>query len=65
MAKDTFTVVYRTGGTEVCKWHECVPVSTMEKALELRDDCARMGYKAIIHKTSFVRSNGLPEGWDA
>ncbi len=60
----TFTVIYRTGGTENCQWRQCSPVATMQEAASQKDSIERGGRKALIHRTSAVVAHGLPEGWD-
>jgi hypothetical protein len=60
---ETFTVVYRTGGTESAKWRKCLPVLSSAEAVALADDIGRMGYKAIIHFTATLEAIGMPTGW--
>lgn len=62
---NTFTVIYRTGGTKRCTWRRTTPVLTREAANKRRDEVERMGYKAITHKTDELDRIGMPEGWDA
>lgn len=61
----TYTVIYRTGGTEDCKWRPCRPASTMQEAVSQKDSIERGGRKALIKRTSEVVKHGLPEGWEA
>ena len=62
----TYTVIYRTGGTERCTWRRTfVAHRTRESARKMADDIERMGYKAIIHVTRELDVIGLPEGWYA
>ena len=62
----TFTVIYRTGGTENFKWNrvgERYPdrASAKESAASLE----RMGYPSLVHDTKLLDSIGLPESFDA
>jgi len=60
----SYTVIYRTGGTENFKWHKCVPVGSHADAEEQKQEIERMGYKAIVHKTAEIESIGLPETYE-
>lgn len=62
----TFTVIYRTGGTENFKWNrvgERYPdrASAKESAAGLE----RMGYPSLVHDTKLLDAIGLPESFDA
>ena len=63
--RTTFTVVYRTGGTENCTWRRTMAYATREEARESAASVERMGYKALVHKTHEIDAIGMPEGWDA
>lgn len=60
----SFTVYYRTGGTQNAKWHKCNPVPTVEQARKEAGQIERMGYKALYAPTDRLETIGLPEGWD-
>ena len=64
MAK-TYTVYYRTGGTENCTWKKAFPVATRDLARKQQAEIQQMGYKALIAQTSRLDAIGLPEGWTA
>jgi hypothetical protein len=64
MQRDTFTVIYRTGGTVNFKWHKAFPVETATEAEALRQSTERMGYKALTHRTSELNKIGLPETYE-
>lgn len=61
----SWTVVYRTGGTLNCVWKRALPVRTEAEARTLRAQCEVAGYKAIIHDTAVLDVIGVPEGWNA
>lgn len=60
---ETFTVIYRTGGTINARWHRCATVATIEEAARMRDEIKRGGRKALIHKTHLLDAIGLPQGY--
>ena len=58
----TYTVIYRTGGTENFKWHKVLThftdyESARKRALEIE----RQGYKTIIHDTDKLNTIGMPD----
>lgn len=62
----TFTVIYRTSGTENFKWNrvgERYPnrASAKESAAGLEP----MGYPSLVHDTKLLDAIGLPESFDA
>ena len=61
----TYTVIYRTGGTENAQWHKSAAVETMAQAIERKQEIERGGRKAIIHETARLESIGMPVGWDS
>lgn len=62
----TFTVIYRTGGTENFKWNRVGErYSDRASARESADGLERMGYPALVHDTKLLDSIGLPETFDA
>ena len=64
--KTSYTVIYRTGGTENCKCRrQNKNMLACGAARPLADDIERMGYKALIHRTADLDAHGMPEGWDA
>jgi hypothetical protein len=60
---ETFTTIYRTGGTENCVWKRCLAVLTVAEANEQAAKIERMGYRAIVHRTHILDAIGMPEGW--
>lgn len=62
---ETFTVVYRTGGTENCVWKRSLTVVKSVEAIAIKESLERAGYKALIHKTSQLDKLGMPIGWEA
>ena len=62
---DTYTVAYRTGGTEYCTWRRTLPFATKKLAYHKREEIETMGYKALVFKTAELNKIGLPEGWEA
>ena len=65
MAK-SYTVIYRTGGTERCEWHKVLDrYPTVEEANAKAEELRRMGYGTIIHDTAELAAGGMPEGWNA
>lgn len=62
---DTFTVIYRTGGTMNARWHRCASVATHEEARKMQDEIKRGGRKALIHNTRLLDAIGLPTGYEA
>jgi len=63
---NTWTVVYRTGGTARCAWHRVLDsypneTSARSKASEIE----RMGYRALVFITRQLDAIGMPEGWDS
>ena len=62
----TFTVIYRTGGTENFKWNRVGErYSDRTSAEESADGLERMGYPSLVHDTKLLDSIGLPETFDA
>ena len=62
---DTFTVIYRTGGTLRCRWHKTSPKALREDAQALAADLEKAGDKSLVHNTQLLNAIGLPEGWEA
>ena len=62
---ESFTVVYRTGGTENCQWRRTSALSSKEAARDLANLNERMGYKSLVFKTGDLDSLGMPTGWEA
>jgi hypothetical protein len=62
----TFTVIYRTGGTENFKWNRVGERYTNRtSAKESADGLERMGYPALIHDTKLLDAIGLPSTYSA
>lgn len=64
MRTDSFTVVYRTGGSKRCTWHRTKTYPTREAANGAAAEIERMGYKALVHVTRQLDLLGMPVGWD-
>jgi hypothetical protein len=60
---ETFTTIYRTGGTERCQWKRCLPLTSEQAACEQAAHIERMGYRAIVHRTHILDAIGMPDGW--
>jgi hypothetical protein len=57
-----YAVIYRTGGTERFKWHRVLEdYADYDRALNCKEELARMGYEALIHNKRWLDSIGLPE----
>lgn len=62
----TYSVIYRQGGTERCRWNRVLETySTREQAKSSADKIERQGYKTLIQRTVDLEAHGLPIGWDA
>lgn len=62
---ETFTVYYRTGGTDNFKWHRVNEAyETMEGAQYCVNHLRRAGYKAQYEATSKLNAIGLPETFE-
>lgn len=62
----TFTVIYRTGGTENFKWNRVGERYTSKTAaLDSAAELAKMGYPSLVHDAKLLDSIGLPETFDA
>lgn len=57
----SYTVIFRTGGTENFRWNKALPVATIEEARTQRDAIERGGRPALIHDTARLNLLGLPE----
>jgi hypothetical protein len=64
MAKATYTVGYRMGGTERFEWKRTVPFPTSEEANNAAAEIAQGGRLAYVYTTSLLDSIGLPETYD-
>ena len=64
MTRTSYTVVYRTGGTERCEWHRTINYATRRAADVSADSVRRMGYKALVKPAADVDDHGLPVGWE-
>lgn len=60
----TYTVIYRTGGTENFKWHKTVEYQSYQSAASSMQDIVKGGRIAMIFDTSLLSSIGLPETFD-
>jgi hypothetical protein len=57
----TYTVYYRTGGTERFRWNKCTPVDTQGAAQKQKQEIERQGYKALYERTDRLDVVGLPD----
>lgn len=57
----TWTVIYRTGGTDNFQWHKALPVLSREEADTQKAVLTRQGYIALIHRTDLLEAIGLPD----
>ena len=62
--RETFTVVYRTGGPAKCVWKRTLPWSSEDIALRSAEGIERGGRLALVFRTSKLDAIGMPEGWD-
>lgn len=60
----TWTVCYRTGGTENFKWQSAFPVGSELEAMEMRDRVNRMGHLAYYTETEHLEKSGLPKNYN-
>lgn len=58
--RETYCVVYRTGGTDNFRWHRSLATSYGE-AIEKRDEMREMGYVAMLENYHLSMCAGLPE----
>lgn len=65
MKRKSYTVIYRTGGTDNFKWNKALPVDSLGEAVKQKDRLETSGYPALIHDTAAINSVGLPETYDA
>ena len=61
----TYTVIYRTGGTDNCQWHRALAVQTKEEATAQVAAIEHGGRRALYHETGRLDAIGLPTGLDA
>lgn len=58
----TYSVIYRTGGTENFKWHRVAEnYRSIEQAIEKRISLEKAGYPSFIHDANLLTAIGLPE----
>jgi len=66
MSAPLFSVVYRQGGTERCRWNQVAErYTTRADAQAAAASIERQGYKALVFDAAKLESIGLPEGWSA
>jgi len=61
---DTFTVGFRTGGTENFKWRRTLPYATREEAEKAVKEIEASGYPCLIYHTSELDAIGLPDTFE-
>lgn len=60
----TYEVIYRTGGTNHCKWRRLYyRFQDRSNAVAKAQEIERMGYKSAVRTTKELESIGLPVGW--
>lgn len=58
----TYTVIYRTGGTDNFKWHKVYErYINRDDARAKQADLNAAGYPALVHDTQLLDSVGMPE----
>ena len=58
----TYSIVYRSGGTENFKWNRVLDTfPTYEAARIKASEIEKMGYPTLIHDTQQLNIIGLPE----
>lgn len=65
MSAITYSVYYRTGGTENFKWQYVFGQYTREEAQAKKDELVKAGYPAHYGLTALVRAAGLPDTFSA
>ncbi len=60
----SYSVVYRTGGTDHCEWLRVLDIFNYDKAKLKAQEIEKMGYKSFVHDTHFLDSVGMPVGWE-
>ena len=62
----TFTVIYRTGGTETFKWNRILTsFEDKQDAIAKKIELEKMGYPSLIHDTHLLDAVGMPETFEA
>ena len=65
MARTTYVIAYRTGGTHDCRWTRLLTEFPSRESAELtRDTIERSGRKALIYRKETLDAIGLPIGWE-
>jgi RNA-splicing ligase RtcB len=60
----TWTLIYRTGGTENFKWNKTHTFPSYDEAHKAKIIIEKMGYKTFIHDTGYLENIGLPETYE-
>ena len=60
----SFSVIFRTGGTDNFKWNLVGDVFTRETASAKVAELERMGYRAMAHDAAMLASIGMPESYE-
>jgi hypothetical protein len=60
---ESWTNVYRTGGTHNAKWQRAFPLKTEAEARAQALEIERQGYKTHTNTTEFWNTIGLPVGF--
>lgn len=62
---ETYTTIFRTGGTKSFSWKKCTPCQTYDAADKQAADIIRGGRWAMVYKTSQLNAIGIPTTYDA
>lgn len=58
----TYSIIYRTGGTDNFKWHRVGErYTTPTLAYAKQSELEKMGYPSLVHDTEMIESIGLPD----
>lgn len=62
---NTYTIIYRTGGTANFRWHRVLErYATRHAASPVQDELERAGYLTRCHVTRQLDAIGLPETFE-
>ena len=60
-----YTVIYRVGGPARFEWRRIyTQFNTMQKAIDMKNELIKMGYRALIFKSKELDLHGMPTTWD-
>lgn len=65
VAAKTFSLVYRSGGTQRCTWTRVLKTYADASAAQAaKAELEKGGFKALVFWTASLETVGLPVGWD-